>query len=606
MYRKKLIAKDTFYIGGSDRRLELFENVYPLVNGASYNSYLILGEKTCVIDGVDHSIIELYLKQMEEVLDGRPLDYIVVEHMEPDHAAALINAACKYPDATMVFNSKSYEMFKNFNPGFEPKHVLLVEEGDVLDLGNHKLTFVMAPMVHWPEVMVVYDMDTKVLFSADAFGTFNALSGNLFTSKEEFERKHLDEARRYYTNIVGKYGTQVQAILKKASTIEIKTICPLHGPIWNKDLNYIIGLYDKWSRYEPEVDGALVVYGSVYGHSEVAANLIAEELAEKGVKDIAMYDVSKTDKSYLVAEAFKYSHIVVVSSTYNMGIFTPMEEFLLDLKYHNLEGRKFAVVENGSWAPNSGKLILEILSQLKGWEQIGEKITFKSNVNEESAAKLVELADMIAGELVKEQPLGNPLFDLSYGLFVLSTKDGNAQNGCIINTAMQVANTPDKIMIAVNKNNFTCETLLKTKKCNLSILSEKVPFAVFQRFGFQSGRNVDKFQGFESYEIASNEINYITGFSNSVLSLEVIETSDLGTHIGFLCVISESKKLNNDKSVTYTFYMDNIKPKKPRTEQKKVGWVCKICGYFYEGEVLPADYVCPLCKHGAADFEKVG
>jgi len=606
MYRKKIIVEDTFYIGGSDRRIALFENVYPLENGVSYNSYIIMDEKTCVIDGVDESIVDLYLDQMDEILSDRPLDYLIVEHMEPDHAFALKRVIEKHPNVNVVFNSKSFEMFKNFNANFEVKNVTLVKEGDVLSLGKHQLTFVFAPMVHRPEVMLVYDLTTKTLFSADAFGTFGALAGNIFTDKEDFKEKYLDEARRYYTNIVGKYGPQVMNVLKKASTIEIQNICPLHGPIWKKDLNYILGLYTKWATYEPEVEGALIVYGTVYGHGQTAATIFAEELAEKGVKSIAMYDVSKTDKSYLVGEAFKYSHLIIVSSTYNMGIFTPMEEFLLDLKYHNLQNRKYVVIENGSWAPNSGKLILEIMAQLKGFEQIGEKVTFRSSVKEDDALKIYEIADKVSEEIVKPSKPGNPLFNLTYGLFVLSTFDGKKQNGCIINTATQVANSPDKIMIAINKNNYSCKTLLETGVANLSIITESAAFSLFQRFGFQSGATVDKFEGFKDYEIAKNGVNFIKKSTNSVISLKVIETSDLGSHIGFLCEITETVLLNDEPSVSYTFYMKNIKPAPAKQDKKKVGWVCKICGYFYEGEVLPPDFICPLCKHGAADFEKVG
>lgn len=604
MYKKKLVAADTYYLGSSDRRIELFENIYPLTNGVSYNSYLILDEKTCVIDGVDHSINEVYLKKMEEVLEGRPLDYLVIEHMEPDHASALKLVMEKYPNLTAVFNSKSYEMFKNFNEGFEIKNLMLVKEGESLNLGRHNLVFVFAPMVHWPEVMLAYDTYSKVLFSADAFGTFGALPGEIFASRETFETKFLDEARRYYTNIVGKYGSQVVATLKKASTVDIETICPLHGPIWKQDLNYILDLYSKWANYEPEVKGALIVYGSVYGHSEEAANLIADELSLKGVKEIAMYDASKTDKSYLVSEAFKYSHLIVVSSTYNMAIFTPVEEFLLDLKYHNLQNRKFAVVENGSWAPNSGKLILEILGALKGFEQIGEKITFKSSVKEADAQKLYELADLIADELVVETPT-NPMFNLTYGLFALSTANGDKQNACIVNTVTQVASNPDKIMIAVNKANYSCKTLLETGKCNVSVLTESAPFAVFKRFGYQSGASIDKLDGFSDYAIAKNGINYLTKNANALFSLKVVSHEDLGSHIAFVLEIEESKVLSTEKSVSYSFYMKNIKPVPPKPEKKVVGWICKICGYVYEGEELPPDFICPLCKHGASDFERI-
>ncbi|MCI7527818.1 MAG: FprA family A-type flavoprotein, partial [Mollicutes bacterium] len=297
MYKKRLVTQDTYYVGASERRLALFENVYPLNNGVSYNSYLILDEKTCLLDSVDKSVEDVFIKKVVDGLNGRKLDYLVVDHMEPDHAYTLKRVIDLYPEVNVVLNDKTLRMFKNFNNGFEPKNFTIVKEMDQLVLGKHTLVFIFAPMVHWPEVMVTYDAYTKTLFSADAFGTFAALNGNLFAHEVNFEHEYLDESRRYYTNIVGKYGTQVQAILKKASTVEIETICPLHGPIWRQDINYLISLYDKWSRYEPEVNGVLIVYGSIYGNTEEVANLIADSLALEGIKNIKMYDVSKTDKS---------------------------------------------------------------------------------------------------------------------------------------------------------------------------------------------------------------------------------------------------------------------------------------------------------------------
>lgn len=605
MYKKRLITKDTYYVGGSDRRLALFENIYPLENGVSYNSYLILDEKTCLLDSVDKSIDEEFYLKVSDVLDGRKLDYLIVNHMEPDHAYSLKYVLKMHPECTLVISEKALVMFKNFNEGFCPTNVKVVKEFDVLDLGEHKLTFVFTPMVHWPEVMMTYDSTTKTLFSADAFGTFGALSGNLFADRVSFEKQYEAEARRYYTNIVGKYGTQVLSALKKAGTVEIENICPLHGPIWRQDLNYFINLYSKWASYEPEVKGVLIVYGSVYGHSEQAANLIADELSEQGIKEIALYDASKTDKSYLVAEAFKYSHLVVCSSTYNMGIFTPVEEFLLDLKYHNLQNRKFAVVENGSWAPNSGKLICEILSPLKGWEQIGQTVTFKSSVKQENLDSLRGLSNLIVNSLPKEKTDNNPIFKISYGLYVLSTIDGEKQNGCIINTVNMVAQNPDLIMISISKMNLSAKSLMDNKKCNISILTKHTPFDLFKRFGFQSGRTVNKFEGFKDYSIANNGVNHLTKFANAYISCTVKEVLDLGSHYGFILNVTDSKLLSNEDSLTYDFYQKHIKPV-PAKPQNKKGWICKICGYVYEGENLPSDFICPLCKHGASDFEKLG
>ena len=605
MNKIKLVTKDTYYLGASDRRIALFENVYPLTNGVSYNSYLIKDEKTCLLDTVDKSVEEIFYKKLELALDGKPLDYIIVQHMEPDHSFSLHTTIKNHPEATVVMNEKILRMYKNYNNDEVPEKYILVIEGDTLSLGEHILTFVFAPMVHWPEVMVTYDILTKTLFSADAFGTFNALSGNLFAHEMDFDHDYLDEARRYYTNIVGKYGPQVQATLKKAATIDIQTICPLHGPIWRQDLAYIIDKYDKWSSYTPEKQGVLIVYGSVYGHSEEVANVIADQLGLLGIRDIHMYDASKTDKSYLVSETFKYSHLVICSSTYNMGIFTPMEEYLLDLKYHNMQNRRYVIVENGSWAPNSGKLIKEIFDSMKNMTQIGKTVTIASALKDCQEGQIEELVNEIANDFPKVRTSSNPLFNISYGLYVLTTKDGDRLNGCIINTANQVANNPDRIMICVNKLNHTAKVVSETKKCTLNILNTHTPFALIKRFGFASGKDTDKFADFNDYRIGSNGLPYLTKYINSYINLKVEEIIDLGSHYGYICAIESSKAVTNEASLTYTYYQDNIKPKAPRNEKKVKGWICKICGYVYEGEELPKDFICPLCKHGASDFERI-
>ena len=391
MYTKKIIINDTYYLGSSDRRLELFENIYPIPNGVSYNSYLILDEKTCLLDTVDKSIEEVFLTKLNETLNGRTLDYIVINHMECDHSATLERVIEKYPFCKVVLTNKAKEMFYNFT-NKELQNYIIVKEGDKLNLGKHDLTFIMAPMVHWPEVMITYDMFTKTLFSADAFGTFGTLDGDIFTKKEKFKERYLDDARRYYSNIVGKYGLQVQSLLKKANNIEINNICPLHGPIWKEDLKYIISLYDKWSKYEPEIKGVLIVYGSIYGHSEIAANIIADSINELGIDNIKIYDSSRTDKSYLVSETFKYSHLIVCASTYNLGIFTPLEEYLLDLKYHNLQNRTVAIIENGSWAPQSMKLTKEIFSQMKNINVLEESFSFTSSLKEKDLDSVKKLS----------------------------------------------------------------------------------------------------------------------------------------------------------------------------------------------------------------------
>lgn len=605
MYKVREVSKDTFYVGASDRRIALFENIYPLLDGVSYNSYVIMDEKTCLLDTVDPSVREIFLEKVDDVLNGRKLDYLIINHMECDHSCEIVSILDKYNDVTVVTTAKAYEMFKNFTHR-ELSKLILVNEFDTLSLGKHTLTFVNAPMVHWPEVMVTYDVTTKTLFSADAFGTFNALNGNLFADEYDFFYKDLEEARRYYTNIVGKYGTQVQALLKKAATIEIETICPLHGPIWRKDINKFIKLYDKWSRYEAEVDGVLIVYGSIYGNSEKVANMIADSLAEKGLKNIRIYDASKTDKSILVAETFKYSHLCVVSSTYNMGIFTPVEEFLLDLKYHNMQNRTVALVENGSWAPNSMCLMKKIFTEMKNINLLDDvAFTIKSSIKEEQVKNVDLLADTLLRDIEKEKVNDNPLFNISYGLYVLTSNDGNRDDGMILNTVSQVSENPTKLMFSINKRNYSSEIVNKTKKATLSILNTETPYSLFKHFGFQSGKDVDKFADISYKEKDNQGLLYLNKYTNSYISLKVDEVLDNVSHLTFIAEIVDQKVLNDSKSLTYDYYMNNIKEKPAKVEGVKGGWRCKICGYVYEGEVLPSDYICPLCKHPATDFEKI-
>ncbi len=398
MFKKRIVSKDTYYVGASDRRLALFENVYPVEYGMSYNSYLIIDSKTCLLDTVDKSVEDEFLIRLKDTLDDRKLDYLVVHHMEPDHSYTLKRVLELHPEVTLVINDKALKMFKNFNDDFVPKNILLVKNGDQLNLGNHILNFVFAPMVHRPEVMVSYDSYSKTLFSADAFGSFNALSGNLIDSEIDIDAS-IDEYRRYYTNIVGKYGVQVQALLKKASELEIETICPLHGVILKENIAKIVSLYDKWSKYEPEVKSTLIVYGSIYGHSEEVATLISESLALKDVKNIKIYDASKIDKSILVSESFKYSNIVICASTYNMGIFTPMEEYLLDLKYHNLSNRTVAIVDNGSWAITAGKLVKDIFATMKNIKVLETSFSITSKIKSDELYKIDLMVDEIIDSL---------------------------------------------------------------------------------------------------------------------------------------------------------------------------------------------------------------
>lgn len=398
MHNVRKVTKNLYSIGGDDRRLSLFENIHPIPEGVSYNSYLLLDEKTILFDTVDLAIADNFIDNVKQVLDGRDLDYLVVNHMEPDHAGSIGLIQEYYPELKIIGNKKTFDLMGQFN--FEVnENAIVVKDGDTMNFGEHELTFISAPMVHWPETMATFDSTNGVLFTADAFGTFGSLDGKLFNDEVNFKRDFLVPARRYYTNIVGKYGPQVQSLLKKASSLDIKYICPLHGPVWHTELDYIIDLYDKWSRYEAEEQGVLIVYGSMYGNTERAAEDLAKRLVDKGMSNIAMYDASKTHVSYLVAEAFKYSHIVLASATYNLNIFTPVQDFLLDIKALNLKDRTVGIIENGSWAPTAGKQIREILGKMKNMEVLEESLLITSTMKQEDAPKMEALADSIIASL---------------------------------------------------------------------------------------------------------------------------------------------------------------------------------------------------------------
>lgn len=394
MYCVRNITEDLYWVGGNDRRLALFENIHPIERGVSYNSYLLLDEKTVLFDTVDWSICRQFLENIKGVLGDRPLDYMVINHMEPDHAACIEEIILRYPDVKIVCTEKASLFMSQFGFQIYGK-VTEVKEGDTMSFGKHNVVFVSAPMVHWPEAMVTYDTTDGVLFSADAFGTFGALDGKLFNDEMNFDRDWIDEARRYYTNIVGKYGPHVQALLKKASTIDIKVICPLHGPVWRNDFGYLLDKYDKWSRYEPEEKGVMIVYATMYGNTEAAANDLATRLVKKGMTNVVMYDVSKTHVSYLISEAFKYSHVVLASVTYNLKIYPPMLNYLMDMKALNLQKRTFALIENGSWAPQSGKLMRELLDEMKEMTVLDDEMSISSSMKEEDGDSMDALADSI-------------------------------------------------------------------------------------------------------------------------------------------------------------------------------------------------------------------
>ncbi len=399
MQATRKITEDLVYVGASDRRLALFENIFPISRGVSYNSYVLLDEKTVLFDTTDYSVGRQFFENVEYALAGRKLDYLVVNHMEPDHCALIEQVISKYPEVKIVGNVKTFQMMKQFFKFDVDKYSQAVSENDTLCVGKHTLTFVMAPMVHWPEAMVTFDMTDGVMFSADGFGTFGALNGNIFNDEIDFDRDFLDDARRYYTNIVGKYGVPVQNLLKKAAGLDIKIICPLHGPVWRTNLSYILGKYDKWSKYEAEEKGVVIVYASMYGNTENAANAAACKLAERGIKDIAVYDVSNTDVSEIISEMFKYTHIILAAPTYNGGIYPKMENLLSDMKALTVQNKKIAVIENGTWAATTGKQIKDIVSTLKNVEIIGDTITVKSALKDNQEKELEQLADSISADI---------------------------------------------------------------------------------------------------------------------------------------------------------------------------------------------------------------
>lgn len=402
MQNIRTINRDLIYVGASDRRKALFENIYPIARGISYNSYLLKDEKCVLLDTADADVAQQYFENVAAALDGQTLDYLVVNHMEPDHCALLADLILRYPEVTVVTNNKAAKMISQFFEIDLTGKLQIVGEGDTLCCGRHTLTFVMAPMVHWPEAMVTYDLTDKTLFSADAFGTFGALNGNIYADEVDFEHDWLDDARRYLVNIVGKYGIQVQSVLKKAASLDIRMICPLHGPIWRENLGWFINKYDIWSKYQPETTGMLIIYGSIYGHTAAAAEKLASMLAEKGIRNIAMYDASYTHVSQLVSECFKYSHLIIASPTYNAGIYTPIENLLMDLKAHNWQQRTVGIIENGTWAAQSGKQIRNLLEEMKEIRILGENISLMSALKEGQLSTLESLADMMVADMKPE------------------------------------------------------------------------------------------------------------------------------------------------------------------------------------------------------------
>ena len=593
------ITNDIKYIGVNDHNIDLFEGQYIVPNGMAYNSYVILDEKIAVMDTVDVNFTHEWLDNLQNVLMARKPDYLIVQHMEPDHSANIKNFALAYPECKIVSSAKAFAMMKNFfGDDFADKQVV-VGEGSTLSLGKHQLTFVTAPMVHWPEVIVTFDSTDKVLFSADGFGKFGAL---------DVEEDWACEARRYYIGIVGKYGAQVQNLLKKASGLDIKTICPLHGPVLNENLEYYINLYDIWSSYKYEEDGIVIAYTSVYGNTKKAVMLLADKLREKGCPKVVVNDLARCDMAEAVEDAFRYSKLVLATTTYNAEIFPFMREFINHLTERNFSNRTVALIENGSWAPLAAKVMKGMLENCKNITFAENSVKILSALNEDSKQAVEDLSSELCMDyLAKQSETANKndltaLFKIGYGLYVVTSNDGKKDNGLIVNTVSQVTDSPNRIAVTINKKNYSHHIIKQTGKMNVNCLSVDAPFSVFEKFGFVSGRNTDKFLNEEVLR-SDNGLVFLSRDINSFMSLKVEDYVDIDTHGMFICSVTESRVISDRETMTYSYYHENVKPK-PKTEGKK-GYVCKICGYIYEGETLPQDIICPLCKHGAADFEEI-
>ena len=591
------ITNDIKYVGVNDHEIDLFEGQYVVENGMAYNSYVIVDEKIAVVDTVDARFTHAWLDNVADELEGKTPDYLIIQHMEPDHSANIANFLKVYPDVKIVSSSKSFAMMKQFFGNEFVDNQVVVGEGDTLSLGRHELNFVAAPMVHWPEVIMFYDSYDKVLFSADAFGKFGAL---------DVDEDWACEARRYYFGIVGKYGAQVQNLFKKIGGLDISAICALHGPVLTENLGYYIDLYQKWSSYLVESEGIVIAYTSVYGNTKKAAHLLADKLKAKGCPKVVLNDLARCDMYEAVEDAFRYGKLVLATTTYNGDIFPFMREFINHLTERNYQNRTVAFIENGTWAPMAARIMSKMLENSKNITFAEQKVSIMSALNEDSSAQLEALADELCSEYDKtgivEKNNLNALFNIGYGLYVVTSNDGKKDNGLIVNTVTQVTNTPNRVAVTISKDNYSYHVIKNTGIMNVNCLSVEAPFKVFEVFGFQSGRNVNKFADCEPKK-SDNGLVVLPKYINSYMSLKVDDYVDLGTHGMFICSINESGVVSDAETMTYSYYHANVKPK-PETEGKK-GWVCKICGYVHEDENLPDDFICPWCKHGAADFEPI-
>ena len=593
------ITNDIKYIGVNDHKVDLFEGQYVVPNGMSYNSYVIMDEKIAIMDTVDKNFTHEWLDNIQRTLAGRKPDFLVVQHMEPDHSANIANFLKVYPEAVVVSSAKAFAMMQNFFGEDYANRRIVVGEGDTLSLGKHTLTFVTAPMVHWPEVIVTYDSYDKVLFSADGFGKFGAL---------DVTEDWADEARRYFIGIVGKYGAQVQALLKKAATLDIAMICPLHGPVLTENLGYYINLYDIWSSYRVESEGIVVAYTSVYGNTKSAVQLLVSKLQEKGCPRVIVHDLARCDMAQAVSDAFRYGKLVLATTTYNADIFPFMKEFIHHLTERNFQNRTIGLIENGSWAPLAAKVMRKMFEGSKNLTFTDTTVKILSALGDDSRAQVEELANELCKDYLAQQNATankndlSALFNIGYGLYVVTANDGSRDNGLIVNTVSQVTNTPNRVAVTISKQNYSHHVIRQTGMMNVNCLDVSAPFSVFQNFGFQSGRTADKFVGIDELR-SDNGLRFLPRYINSFLSLKVESYVDLDTHGMFICSVTEARVISDKEPMTSTYYQNEVKPK-PETEGKK-GYVCQGGGWVYEGETLPDDIVCPLCKHGAADFEPI-
>ena len=603
--RSVYITDDIIYAGVNDHQVDLFEGQYKVPNGMSYNSYVILDEKIAVMDTVDGFFTEEWLNNVEQVLSGKTPDYLVIQHMEPDHSASIPAFLKKYPKTTVVSTAKGFQFMEQFFPEFfavqglpAEQHIVAANDG-VLELGQHSLHFVYAPMVHWPEVMMTYEATEKILFAADGFGKFGAL---------DVEEEWANEARRYYIGIVGKYGMQVQNVLKAAQNLDIQMICPLHGPVLKENLSHYIGKYHTWSSYEVESEGVMIAYTSIYGNTKKAVEVLESKLREKGCPEVVVCDLAREDMSKAVENAFRYGKLVLATTTYNADIFPFMKTFIEHLTERNYQNRTIGLIENGSWAPLATKVMKEMFEKSKNISWLKHNVKIMSSLNSDNMDQLEGMAEELCKEYVAQSDTKankndlTALFKIGYGLYVVTSNDGEKDNGLIVNTVTQLTDNPNRVAVNINKANYSHHVIKKTGVMNVNCLSVEAPFEVFKTFGFQSGRLVDKFAGYQTLR-SDNGLVFLPKYINAFMSLKVEQYVDLDTHGMFICTVTEARVMSDKETMTYTYYQKNVKPK-PQTEGKK-GFVCVVCGYIYEGDVLPDDFICPLCKHGVADFEPI-